>query len=294
MKKLKLIISILFMLIITLNSKGQSDDEKSNILTYTPSKLLNKGQVEVQFFNNIYTQTAYRDETGEKIDMNGRSSYYTGFIRALFGVSSSTWINVGFDVNLKSVRNDSESGSSAFKVLKFANDSISRTALTSIGPKVKISPFKKLSGFSIQSAFWIPLAKDMEGKENGKPWLAYDKYTWWNQFFFDKTISNHFQFFAEADLLFRFEKDFELKNTSLDIPVSAFVNYFPTTKSTIYGMVQYSPTVTSASTYYTQIGIGGKYQITKHFNIELLYTNFIASKNGGAGETYNIGIRYIR
>ncbi len=59
MKKLKLIISILFMLIITLNSKGQSDDEKSNILTYTPSKLLNKGKVEVQFFNNILHRNNY-------------------------------------------------------------------------------------------------------------------------------------------------------------------------------------------------------------------------------------------
>ncbi len=292
MKKTVIFILVFIATNIAMQSLGQ-ESEKSNLQTYTPSVLLNKGQIEVQFFNNIYTQTSYSDATGEHIDLNGRSSYYTGFTRFLIGVSKSSKINVGFDINLKSVRNDPDEKSSFFKVLKFGNDSISRTTLTSIGPKIKFTPFNKVKGFSIQSAFWIPVANDMEGKENGKPWLAWDRYTWWNQFFYDRTLSSKFQIFAEADLLFRFEKDFELKNTMLEIPVSAFVNYFPTKNATLYAMAQYSPTVTSSSTFYTQIGIGGKYQITKHLNIELLYTDFILSKNSGTGQTFNLGLRFI-
>ena len=33
----------------------------SNVQAYTPSVLLKKNQFEIQFFNNLYTQTAYRD-----------------------------------------------------------------------------------------------------------------------------------------------------------------------------------------------------------------------------------------
>ena len=47
-------------LIISLQSYGQEDETsstKSNIQTYTPSKLLEKGQWDIKFFNSIYTQT---------------------------------------------------------------------------------------------------------------------------------------------------------------------------------------------------------------------------------------------
>ena len=291
---LKITIKLIFAtFLFSANNLFAQEEEKSNLQTYTPSVLLKKGQIEVQLFNNIYTQTSYSDVNGDHIDLNGRSSYYTGFMRFLIGTSKSSKINIGFDINLKSVRNDPDASSSFFKVLKFGNDSISRTALTSLGPKIKISPFNNFKGFSIQSAFWIPVTKDLEGKESGKPWLAWDRYTWWNQFFYDKTLSDKFQIFAEADLLFRFERDFELKNTMVDIPLSTFVNYFPIKNATLYAMVQYSPTVTSSSTFYVQVGVGGKYQITKHLNIELLYTDFIYSKNSGTGQTFNLGLRFI-
>ena len=70
-------------------------------------------------------------------------------------------------------------------------------------------------------------------------------------------------------------------------------NYFPIKDATLYAMVQYSPTITNSSTFYTQIGVGGKYQITKHLYIEMLYTDFIFSKNSGTGKTFNLGLRFI-
>jgi hypothetical protein len=276
--------------------KGEKEKKKetSNVKEYTPSKLLKKGQVDMQLFNNIYSQTAYRDLDGKKIDLNSRATYYTGIFNFLYGISPNSKINVGLDVNLKAVEIDPRPESSPFSILRFENSNLARVAIGSIGPKIKLNPVPSLSGFSLQSAFWITVASDPEGLKNNKPWLDYDRFTWWNQFFYDKALSDQFQLFTEADLLFRFEKDFEMKNTQLVTPVSAFVNYFPTIKSTLYAMVQYAPTLTETSTWYSQAGIGAKYQISRVFNLEVSYTNFFASSNAGAGETFNLGIRYLR
>ncbi|MFK8060334.1 MAG: hypothetical protein AB8B78_09615 [Polaribacter sp.] len=55
-------IAFIFLLAISLQSFAQEDTEdkdnsKSNIQTYTPSKLLDKGQLDIKFFNNLYTET---------------------------------------------------------------------------------------------------------------------------------------------------------------------------------------------------------------------------------------------
>lgn len=298
------------------NKTGQPFDQPkgiSNIQAYTPSVLLKKDQFEIQFFNNLYTQTAYRNNKKELIDLHERASYYGGLIQLNYGISKSSRINVGMDINLKSVRIDTNKAKSAFNLFRFENTIYQRTALASLGPKIKISPFKRQTHFSIQSAFWIPIAKDLEADTIKKPWLDYNRYTWWNQFFFDKSIGKKFQIFTEADLLFRFAKDstkyaFNKKKTSsLSTPVSFFLSYFPTKKSTLYGMIQYAHTFGSSldnngaptkyyyiSSFYSQFGFGGKYQLTSHLSIELLYTNFFASKNGGAGVTYNLGIKYLQ
>jgi long-subunit fatty acid transport protein len=44
---------------------------------------------------------------------------------------------------------------------------------------------------------------------------------------------------------------------------------------------------------YAHTGLGAKYQVTKNLNLEASYTYFFTSMNGGAGSTYNLGIRII-
>jgi hypothetical protein len=288
--------------------------ETSNIFSYTPSKLLKKGQFETQLFNNIYTQTAYRNEDREKVDLETRDTYYSGSFYILYGVSKNARVNIGFDLNVKSVLIDTAKGN-PFEVFKFTKTEYSRTALTSIGPKIKFQPFNKISNFSIQSAFWIPIAKDLESIEeiSDYPWMDYHMYTWWNQFFFDKSFGGKWQIFTEADLLFRFKSSKGSIPTHLDVPVSFFLSWFPTSKATIYGQIQYSPRfqLETSTAYdwdlmqdytinpfevisdYAQTGLGGKYQITNNFNVEVSGTYFFTSRNGGAGYTMNLGLRYI-
>lgn len=282
----------------------------SNIFTYTPSKLLKQGQFEVQLFNNLYTQTAYRDDNREKIELDGRSTYYTGLLYVLYGISKNSRINIGFDLNIRSVLNDT-SGKGPFNVFRFENTPYSRTAISTIGPKIKIQPFKNTANFSIQSAFWFPVADDLEGQkeENKNRWLDYHMYTWWNQFFYDKTFGSKWQIFTEADLLFRFKTSQSNTPTQLDVPVSFFLSWFPLNRATLYYQIQYSPRfqlektesddgmdTVNPFTYlsdYAQTGIGAKYQVTRNLNLEASATYFFTSRNGGAGSTYNLGIRII-
>ena len=123
---------------------------EENLQAYTPSTLLKPGQIEIKLFNNLYTQTAYFDEESKKKDLNERSTYFTGIINSLYGITID--INVGLDVYIKSVRFDSES-SSPFSVFNFSSDADTRTALTQFGPKIKISPFKSFRNLAFQSTF---------------------------------------------------------------------------------------------------------------------------------------------
>ncbi len=299
---------------------GLENGTGSFIQTYTPSSLLKKNQLEVQLYNNLYTQTAFRNDDREKVKLNERQNYFTGLINILYGASENRKWNFGLDINLRSVRIDSED-SSPFKVLSIReNDQNNRSGISSLGPMIKIAPFKN-SKISIKSSFLIPVTSDNEATERimidsqsvaRYPWFDWDRFTWWNQFFYDKNIGSKWQLFLEGDLLFRFAKpansyaDNNPKDDLLDIPLSGFLSYFPSDKSTVYVMLQYSPRFgfnkiegnQKVSNFnvqgdYAQTGIGFKYQISRKIGLEVLYSNFFTSANQGAGNTFNFGIRYI-
>ncbi len=264
-----------------------------NAQTYTPSNLLSKGQVNVQLFNNLYTQTAFRDNEGNLVKLNNRSNYFGSLLQVFVGVDKKNRINVGFDVNFKSVRIDANENSSPFKVLLFESNNFSRTAITSVGPKIKWAPFKKLPDFSVQTSFWIPLKSNSESN----PWLDYNRYTSWTQIFYSHMLNSKFQFFYELDAFARIKKE-SAQNNQLSTPATFIVSYFPTSKLTFYSLLQYSPFYTynkgvKINSYYAQAGLGAKYQISKTLQLELLYTDFFASRGNGAGTTYNLGIRYL-
>ncbi len=295
-------------------------NSNSFIQTYTPSSLLKKGQLEVQLYNNLYTQTAFRDDDRKKVNLGIRENYFTGLINILYGVSENRKWNIGLDINLRTVRIDEEN-SSPLSVLTFReNDRTNRSGVSSLGPTVKFVPFKN-SKISIKSSFLIPITKDNEGIEriiidsqsvNRYPFFDWDRFTWWNQFFYDKNIGSKWQLFLEGDLLFRLAKpassyaDNNPRENFLDTPVSGFISYFPSEKSTVYFMLQYSPRFglnkiegnEKVSDFniqgdFAQTGIGFKYQISSKIGLEILYSNFFTSANQGAGNTFNFGIRYI-
>ncbi len=292
------------------NLDGEVDNGESkdvDLQSYTPSALLRKGQWEFKNFNNIYTQTSIIANNGISTQKTGiRETWFSSINQFLYGINQN--INVGFDVWVKSVRIENNPGESFINVFKFENIPGSRTAITGVGPKLKISPIKQWDGFSMQTTFLFPLEKDLEGRspdaEKSFLFLEHDRYLWLTQFFYDKSIGSEFQLFLQFSPWVSFVRNSYRENHALETPTSIFGSYFPNSKTTLYLMTEYWPThydsneqkFSPFNSFFVQSGVGGKYLIIPGFmELEVLYTNFwLGSTGSGAGQTFNFGIRLIR
>ena len=271
-------------------------DPFSNLQSFTPSTLLVRGQFDVKIFNNLYTQTAFFDDSGSRRDAGRRDTYFTSIISLQVGYSSR--LNLGLDLYPKAVRVGSE-GSSALDVLQFSTNSNARAALAAVAPKVKFVPFKNNTRLAAQVTVYIPVVSDLEGIESGRPFLDYDNVQTWVQAFYDVSINQSLLLYLEGGLFFRFDNDEDLINHEVTYPLKAILNYFPSQKLTLYASSEFTPSAqwqdpSLFSTLFTQFGVGAKYQITPRFEIESLVTLFPYGINRGAGQTYNLGFRFVR
>lgn len=282
--------------------------QESNIQTYTPSKLLKKGQWDIKFFNSIYTQTEQTDG-GSSAGTIPRETYFTNTTEIYTGVSENSRINIGF---IFQVRSNTFGGADALDVFKFGNDANSRSGLTTIAPSIRVQPFENIGNFSFTSSFYIPVFKD----EVNPNYLDKRSYFWETKFFYDNTFGGgDWQIFTEADLGFNFgekRKDADplteniserFANNSLFLPLSAFLSYFPSSKSTIFVNAQQAFLIgydnpdsgdNNFSQNSTSLGFGGKYQLTNALNIEASYGKIVRGHNfQGLGHTYSIGLRAL-
>jgi hypothetical protein len=184
-------------------------------------------------------------------------------------------------------------------VLSFSNNSaVSRTELSYAGPKIKYQIFMPSTlSISVQHTILIPLAKDLQGVNDGGLFLANDAYVTINQLFIDKMLSSKLQLFTSFEIWTRLDRKFRTSNSNVTSPLKAILNYFPSSKFTTYVMTEFTPTYGQnplIQGYYFQLGPGVKYQITQKLEIEALYTNFALGKSQGAGETFNLGLRLLR
>ena len=65
MKKLFTLLCLVSCLVY---GQEELDPPQSNIQTYTPSKLLSRGQWDIKGFNNLYTEVKGRNERGNKTE----------------------------------------------------------------------------------------------------------------------------------------------------------------------------------------------------------------------------------
>ncbi|MDB4292646.1 hypothetical protein N9954_04510 [Maribacter sp.] len=274
-------------------AQDESNDEpaqqQSNIQQYTPSKLIGKGQVDLKWFNNLYTQTKSTFTDGRE----PRQTFFTSTLEAYTGVGEHNRWNVGAILEFRSnVVNDR----SALDVFKFDGENNSaRSGLTSIAPSVKFVPFRSVSNFSIQSSFFFPLVDNEV--ENGV-FLDQKGYVWQNRFFYDHTFpGNKWQLFTELNSELNFGKEEDsFANNSLNLTPGVFLSYFPSSKFTVLGLVQHSQRINLGNDFtqnFTAVGGGAKYQLTSALNLELLYTNFVRGTDTGLGQTFNLGLRGI-
>ncbi|MDD4991151.1 MAG: hypothetical protein PHR83_02855 [Paludibacter sp.] len=291
--KNKLIILFCF---LSICAYSQDDVAEINMQAYSPSVLLGQNHWEYKLFNNLYTQTQGFNTNGTRTNYNGRASYFTAINQFLYGISPT--LNIGADIWIKSVRNDI-AGSSPLAVFQFDNSMNSRTAVAGFGPKIKIAPFRNLPKLSLQSTFLFPIATDLEGHTNGKPYLSDDSYIWFTQLFYDQPIGTKFQLFFQVAPWFYYKRQPQaagISRLAFSNPVSAFFSYYATDRITFYLQNEYWPSFGQPfiSSWFLQNGVGMKYQLIKGvLETEVLYTKFTAGRNAGAGETFNVGFRLI-
>ena len=133
---------------------------------------------------------------------------------------------------------------------------------------------------------------DLEG--NGvDPFIDWTGATWWTQFFNDFAIGDNFSLFTELDFLI---EDLGSGNSNrISTPGTLIFSYNPTSKTTLYTLGSYSPFWQADFDYFTQLGIGAKYQFTPNLELELLVTDFnnkFFNQNGGQANTFNLGLRF--
>ena len=276
-------------LIISLNSFAQEENKeaKSNIQTYTPSKLLDKGQWDVKFFNNLYTETKgiYNGVKSNK----PRENYFTTTLDIFTGVTDNNRINIGL---LLEYRSNTKNGEKATSVFSFKEDVNSRNGLSSFAPALKWQPIENVGNFSIQSAFHIPVNAD-ESNANGV-FLDQTAYTFQNRFFFDYTLpSGNWQLFTELATEYNFGSEESFANNTFVIAPGIFMSYFPSEKSTLLGFLQHSQRFGDFTQDFTALGFGGKYQLSSVLNLEILYSKFVRGTESGLGQSFNMGLRAL-
>lgn len=304
MKKLTLL-SLLLVFSITGLAQDDTENEpqKSNIQEFTPSKLLNKGQWDIKFFNSLYTQTESTDEGSKSVKI-ARQNFFTNTTEFYTGISDNSRVNIGL---IFQARANTFGGQGAFSVFNFENNTTdARSGLTTIAPSIRFQPIASVPNFSLTSSVYLPVFKDTPNA----PYLDKRSVFWETKFFYDKTFGGgDWQIFTEMDLGFNFgEKGKEANpadsnigerfaNNSLFMPFSAFLSYFPSDKSTIFINGQQAFLVDLGNDFsqpYTQLGFGGKYQMTDVLNIEASFGKIVAGNNfQGLGQTFSLGLRAI-
>ncbi len=264
------------------------DWQGENAFRYVVSSTVQKGVTEIKVFNNLYTQ-----RTRDGNEFANRDSYFTGMLSYLYGLNGR--LNVGFDVRYRRVAL-SDASQSPFAVFNFKKVDQSRAALASFGPKIRWAPVRDWAHFSIQSALWLQLQPDLEGHAD-LPFLDWNGPIWFTQVFNDFDIGTSYALFTEIDFLFE-----DLGPDADDLnrfatPLTGIFSYFPTTKTSIYALGNLSPYWSPELDFFAQLGFGVKHQVTRSFELELLYTAFTNAflyDNKGRAGTYNLGFRYTR
>ncbi|MGB6268375.1 MAG: transporter [Olleya sp.] len=281
---------VLLALSITFASFSQEDQPEttSNIQTYTPSKLLSKGQWDIKFFNNLYTQNESTFTSGTE----ARETYFTSTVDVFTGITDSNRFNVGL---LLEFRSNVIADRDALDVFKFDGETnTARSGFTSFAPAIKFNPLKSVSNFTIQTAFHIPLV-DNES-ENGV-FLDQKGFTFQNRFFYDYNFNSKWQLFTELNTEYHFgKKEDSFANNSLSLTPGLFLSYFPSSKFTVLGLIQHSQRIDTGNDFeqdFTAVGAGAKYQISDVLNIETLYSKFVRGSNTGLGQSFNIGLRAL-
>lgn len=281
----------------TLNQAGVS-----GILTrYYSSNLYTSGQYEIGVFNNYYSQSNSSN--------NRLEDYFTSTITVICGLNKR--VNLGFDLRVRGVQSGLSDSLNSFGALVFPSETStfdingntiksSRSGLTAIGLKLKYQPFRKVKNLTFIHTLYIPTIKSgSQFLDWESPYLISDAY-------YDLNLRAKSALFLSGGLhieninstLFGSRPGYSQVST----PITTIYSYFPTKKTTFYGLLNIAPRwgISASNDHnrviswapFGQIGAGAKYFLTDNLQFELLYTNFYDTVKHRSANTYNLGVRY--
>ncbi|SNR17546.1 hypothetical protein [Tenacibaculum jejuense] len=292
MKRISILLALFTFSSFVFSQEENQEEEKNNLQVFTPSKLLNKGQWDIKWFNGLYTQTRETGQNNSEGSDVARSNFFTSTLEVFTGISDNNRINVGAIVEFRS---NTFGGRQALSVFSLEDTPTNRVGFSSIAPSVKIQPFENVGNFSIQSAIHIPLLGSGDESNPDGGFLDQTAWSFQNRFFYDYTFpSGKWQLFTELNTEYGFGDDKSFANNTFLVVPGAFISYFPTQKATVLAFAQHSERFGDFEQDNTSLGFGGKYQLTDVINLEVLYSNIVRGFNfQGLGETYSFGIRAL-
>jgi hypothetical protein len=243
------------------------------------SALLPRGASELKLFHNVYTQTSYFDGSGHRTDQGGRSTWYTGTAALRLGWTDRA--NAGLEVTVRAVRDDTR-----------PSDFATRRGLTAVSPRIQVIPLAGRPSLTLAGALRLPLGADLEG-DSRDPFLDFGHPVASLTALQDLWISPTWRVHLEAGGALRMASD----ESQLGTPLLAMVHLEAFRRWTPYGTGQASRDWLgeSGGDYGVQAGLGAKiYPGDGGAEIEVLWTTFPLGRNSGAGQTFNLGLRFVR
>lgn len=297
MRKLFIVFAIFF----TIQIQAQEIHEAR----FYPTRLYIKGAFEVKLFNNYYTE-AFRDGA---LRPDTRQDFHSSFLTVLIGTNKN--LNYGVDIKYRSAATSPDKNN---RFIAFPLKNVSRSngndvdfryqGLSAIGPRIKYSLESQKGAFSVLHAVYFPTLKESEGNAD-YGFSDWEHLQFYNNIYFERKVDSQSNIFVDLGLHFENLGGFLFNEESgyaqLLTPVTFIYNFYPSWKTTFYGMINLTPrfgfndggpSTNIAGGAFSQLGLGAKRFIRPWLEVELLYTQFFNFGSNSSASTMNLGFRY--
>ncbi len=245
---------------------------------------------EVKLYNNLYSQTSNFDASATRFDDIVRQSFITNIIELNFhNPTKRTWW--GIDAYVRASRK-SPTDESPFKVLNYeSNGQNAQTSFSHIGPKLYWKPNAENDNLALKFLLLIPVDGQSSTFNSNIPSLDNSGFQLWSQINYNAKLAEGLYGYGELSLVARLGRD-AMPESDFFIPMEVFLSYFVHSGIGLFGYLDYTPTVSSPTSFYFQSGGGVKIFPSKDWEIELSAGKFLAGKSSGAGYSINLGLTH--
>ncbi|NOT38498.1 MAG: hypothetical protein HOP11_14085 [Saprospiraceae bacterium] len=267
----------------------------SQAFTYT--LCYEKSQMELQLFNNLYSEN--RVITKDKL----HTFYNTLSSTFIYGINSK--LNIGVRPRLRKVFRSTHPTVGDFLKIKehyLSDISFSRLAITGSELIIRHPITIKNIQFTFQHQIGFPIGNNLSGNSQ-KAYIDWDGWSLHSQVFYSY-YRNKFQLFAESGI----RADNITSGTILglssyfsyaSIPTTVLPGYSINQRNHIYFLCQYTPRwsfqdqVESNYDPYANLGLGFKHFFLNNYEIEFIGSRFYTYIQGVNSYTISIGLRKI-